>query len=634
MDDIGASTAAAALTPESTEPENGRIQGGVSADGPLVSVDQGTASSIRDVVVVPPPITVDISDTRSSRARRWSRLDSIIVKNFKAIGEASIPLGDVTILVGPNGSGKSSVLQAVHWAARSASYVTPKNTKEMISFERLDYLPSSEPLRMAHKGELKSENTSPPTEVVFAHVLVADETPRVTVRIRAARNKGGITASMEGGTAVTPYKQRVQFITAYIPGLAGLSEQESILAQPQLRRQAASGNAGSVLRNVLLNIRSRQTGEADETEGVGRLSRLNEMVQRVHPNVSVNVAFDEREDYHIRATYTDSSLPNQSRPLETAATGILQAVQIFAYLILFSPKIMLIDEPDAHLHPDKQERLIETLEWAAREFNTQIILTTHSPHIVRAASPVARLVWMTEGRVNTHGDDTIRRLLGWGGLDKSALLFIEDEDDKPIRAILSQWPELRAKIAVCRCFGVQNLPCDKFLSGLLVDGQLKVKAVVFRDRDFMTDEETAKWRERYPSAAVFPWVTRGSDIEAYFCDANYLAGLYGVALSDAEKWRAEAAELVGKAHDTYLQKRREIMRLLWPDGGSPDAQRLWNEAGGKSPATVRGKDLYAQLKQVAKKYGKDEKLLEALKIPDNITLAQDLKDTIESAVSS
>jgi recombinational DNA repair ATPase RecF len=64
------------------------------------------------------------------------------VRGFKAIEAATIPLEHVTILVGPNGCGKSSVLQAIHWAARAASYVMPKNAKEMISFERLDYVPS------------------------------------------------------------------------------------------------------------------------------------------------------------------------------------------------------------------------------------------------------------------------------------------------------------------------------------------------------------------------------------------------------------------------------------------------------------------------------------------------------------
>ncbi|MEX4008254.1 ATP-binding protein, partial [Neoaquamicrobium sediminum] len=142
--------------------------------------------------------SLTVVDTRSRRARVWTRLESITVRNFKATLEAVIPLGLVTILVGPNGSGKSSVLQAVHWAARAASYVAPKNTKEMISFERLDYVPSSEPLRTAHKSELKTDTASTPVEVVFTHVSAGEEKAQASIKIRAARNRGGITAYMEG----------------------------------------------------------------------------------------------------------------------------------------------------------------------------------------------------------------------------------------------------------------------------------------------------------------------------------------------------------------------------------------------------------------------------------------------------
>jgi ABC-type cobalamin/Fe3+-siderophores transport system ATPase subunit len=490
------------------------VDGEAESDPKAVAPKSGKTGSPTSVLGLP--------DTRSPRARRWSTLDSITVSGFKATKEATIPLDRVTILVGPNGCGKSSVLQAIHWAARSASYVLPKNTKEMISFERLDYVPSSDPLTTLHKGELKSDAASVPVEIVFSHRSLGEESVQSTIRIRAARNRGGITVYMDGGAAVTPYKQRIQFITAYIPGLAGLSEKETISAQPTLRRQAASGDAGGVLRNILLNLRSRRPDEADDAKGKERLAKLNQMVHRVHPGAHVDVSFDDREDYHITASIRTDGFVGQSRPLETAATGVLQVVQIFAYLILFEPKVMLIDEPDAHLHPDKQERLIEALESAASEYDTQIILTTHSPHIVRAASPTAKLVWMRDGTIETEDDEAIRRLLGWGGLDKGALFFVEDEDDKPLRALLRQWPDLARQVAVCRCFGIENLPRDKFLEGLLIDGELKINALIHRDGDFMTQAEAKKWCEGFSTQGVFPWVTIGSDIEAYFCETELL----------------------------------------------------------------------------------------------------------------
>lgn len=580
------------------------------------------------------PKLVELSDTRSVRARRWSALESITVRKFKAVKEATIPLDSVTILVGPNGCGKSSVLQAIHWAARAASYVMPKNTKEMISFERLDYVPSSEPLTTLHKGELKSDSGSNPVEVVFAHRPSGEESIHATIRIRAARNRGGITAYMDGGSAVTPYKQRFQFITAYIPGLAGLSEKESILAQPTLRRQAASGDAGGVLRNILLNLRSRREGEEDESRGVQRLAKLNELVQQVHPGVVVDVAFDEREDYHISATIRTAELADYSRPLETAATGVLQVVQIFAYLILFEPKVMLIDEPDAHLHPNKQERLIESLERAAPDYNTQVILTTHSPHIVRAASPSTKLVWMKGGAVETEDDEVIRRLLGWGGLDKAALFFVEDEDDKPLRAVLRQWPDLARQLAVCRCFGIDNLPRDKFLKGLLLDGKLKNRALLHRDGDFMTPQEAEKWTRSFKTPGVFLWVTSGSDIEAYFCDANYLCALYSVPIEVAEEWRQQAAQKVTKARDTFLEKRKSVVRAVWPNGGSPDAEEMWESTGGPSPTTVKGKKLHAALKTVIKSAGFDDGPLNAFAIPTGYIVAPELKALIEEATAS
>ena len=590
---------------------NGRADRAQATDEVAAKSEQNpdrVARSERDIPEGDAPAEVAVlsdpsfpASPKPARPQRWSRLESVSIENFKAIANTTIPLGDVTILVGPNGSGKSSVLQAIHWAVRAASYIAPKNSKEMITFERIDYLPSSDVLRTAHKSELKSGSKTAPTKIVFNHEAAANEEAAMsaTVKIFAARNRGGITAHIEGGSAVTPYKQRDKFLTAYIPGLAGLAERETILAQPLLRRQAASGDAGGVLRNVLFNLASQQMGDSPPEGGEQRLERVNALVRTVHPNVVVEVEFNSREDYNIAAWYANSGLGTERRSLETAATGLLQVVQIFAYIVLFRPRIVLIDEPDAHLHPDKQERLIEALEAAAKEFETQIVVTTHSPNVVRAATPNARLVWMANGEVRTDDDDTIRKILGWGGLDKDVYFFVEDEDGKPIREILRQWPALSRRVAVCPCFGIDNLPKGRLIEGLLTRTGLGLKAVIYRDRDFMTDEEVKKWGALYATTGAFPWVCAHGDVESYFCRAEYLAALYGVDVATAESWRSAAAASIdsAKAKKIFFDKRKASNWALYrEEGGSPASETLWQAAGCGSAENHVGKTLLGALK--------------------------------------
>ena len=200
---------------------------------------------------------------------------------------------------------------------------------------------------------------------------------------------------------------------------------------------------------------------------------------------------------------------------------------------------------------------------------------------------------------------------------------------------LSGRSSLRLRLALLALLAAsrdRGVPRDKLLEGLLVDGELKMKAIIHRDGDFMTEEEAARWKGTYNTDGVFPWVTAGSDMEGYFCTAPYLAALYGISLGEAEDWRRSAAQNVGDARNTFLSKRKAIVRAVWPNGGSPDAEAMWEVAGGRGPTTVKGKKLLAQLKVVVKQCGHNEKLLDTYAIPKNYVVASDLKATLEAAL--
>nr|WP_269819752.1 AAA family ATPase [Pseudomonas cichorii] len=351
----------------------------------------------------------------------------------------------------------------------------------------------------------------------------------------------------------------------------------------------------------------------------------------VHPGVEIETVFDEREDFHINAMFMDERLGVEKRPLESAATGILQVVQIFAYLILFRPKLLLIDEPDAHLHPDKQERLIEALERAAVDFNIQVILSTHSPNIARAASHRSKLLWLRNGEVVNEDDEIITALLGWGGLDKKILFFVEDEDAQPIISMLRQWPSLYRQVAVCRCFGIENLPKNSLLKGFIGDNNFGMKVLIHRDRDFMTEDDAALWVSRYDTNDVDVWVTDFVDAEAYFCQPEYLASVFSVEEEQARKWLTAAVKTCeAGAKKTFIEKRRVIIRALYENGGGANSDELWEQLGAIGPQTIVGKKLHKALKVEVKKSGCDDHVLDKFLMSKHFEMAVSLKTHLEN----
>ena len=571
----------------------------------------------------------------SLKADAWTPLRDITVNNFKVIKKAKIPLGkNVTILVGPNSCGKSSILQAIHWATRLSSNIKPGKDSKTLLFDGIDYMPSSDPIATYHKGRLGTKPRSNSITVNFRHIDNIRGKNTAKISIRTIRGDSGIRVKING--AVSPYKQNSQLISAYIPGVTGILEKETRAVHFDILRKAASGQAGEVLRNILLNLKEMKEGVPASGEFINHLEYLNSYIQEIYPDVDVAVSFDDMSELYILATIGIGS--KKRRPLDTASTGILQVIHIFAYMIYFKPKVTLIEEPDTHIHPDRQGRLIEIIERAAAELNTQVILTTHSHHIVRAVSADSDIVWIKSGKPHLDEGEMVRRLLGWGGLDKSVFFFVEDEDHRAITNILGQWPDLYRKVCICPCYGVGNLPRNGLLKGVLGENKLDIKAVIHRDRDFMTDDEVEIWKQKFQSEDdsykdVSTWVTSNSDIEAYFCDPSYLSILYGVSFEEASLWINEVMNgfnIVEKEKD-FLSKREKTIMSLGEKYNSEKSEKLWAEVG-LTLNTITGRVVYGALKQYLQRKRKPIEKLNSFFVPDESNVALELKDIIERAI--
>ncbi|WP_411684679.1 AAA family ATPase, partial [Aeromonas caviae] len=120
-------------------------------------------------------------------------------------------------------------------------------------------------------------------------------------------------------------------------------------------------DSNSVFRNILLQLKKLPA----DWEGFA------ELLEEIYPGIDVAVSFDEQADEFINATTTQAGI---TLPIDASGTGVLQAIQILSYVFLFKPKLLILDEPDSHLHPNNQRKLGKVrISHMAREH----LLVTH-----------------------------------------------------------------------------------------------------------------------------------------------------------------------------------------------------------------------------------------------------------------
>lgn len=569
------------------------------------------------------------------------KIKSVEISNFKAIQHATLHLHpNFNVLVGANGSGKSSVLQALHWMFQSGRnrIVKPGTAGKASTLSETDaiYMPSPEYQSAGHGSDYGNFRNNPQLDLQVIAIRADGTEVQADMWLKAARNEGISVHVPTGNPLVALIRDRSREITAYIPGLAGIPLVEEKRSKLIVHRSAAAGDANMVLRNMLDLLRK------ETIRGENGLDLVAGLVARVMGDFELKVAFDDATHSRVMASFRTGAMgaigDKAFRPLELAGIGYLQVLQIFCYLIYFRPVVLLVDEPDAHLYPIAQERLVKVLGEVAQEFDSQVLLTTHSPSIVKALPQDSRVIWMKDGKVEPGGDESARKLMGWGLLDRKTILLTEDSQTGMLRSLLAQWPELERATAIWPFHGTGKLPLPETIEGLrslLGDG---VRLVIHRDRDFLLPVEVAKLSKPYEALGQRFWATKYSDIEAYWADSEVVAAHFDISVDDAEQLIASSvaeANHDDEATTKRRKKRREALNKLNDDGNLAqfgDADVLAEVTRAGPQYGVLGKTMIARIRAGAHKLGYQKSGSFGKSVPLGMTspIADDLKVLLES----
>jgi energy-coupling factor transporter ATP-binding protein EcfA2 len=316
--------------------------------------------------------------------------------------------------------------------------------------------------------------------------------------------------------------------SVWVPSSVGIVRDEEYKTAARLTGLIGAGRTNEVLRNLLLDLHQHQEPRFDQVQRV--------LDERFGASLGA-VEFDGEADQFVRVDYTAASATHD---LFSAGSGFLQVLQLLTYVLRRDASVVLLDEPDAHLHSHMQRLVIEVLEDLAGSAGFQVVLATHSKEIINFVDP-SRLIFIDHGSTSvgpgvSAGPVAILRALGdIDNVDAFTLfknrrcLFIEGKGDT---AVLSRWARLlgnRAFVGDDSVVAISVGGADRFehVAQLQVMENLlgaPLQSLELRDRDAMIEETRA---ERMRGAVRPLHIWQRDSIESYLLDPAVLARLVG-----------------------------------------------------------------------------------------------------------
>lgn len=289
----------------------------------------------------------------------------------------TVPLRRISMLIGANNSGKSTILQALNVFQFCLENCLVQNggsgrklalKKQNIGPDDIGRLPIASPTDLwpngrASKPIILTATYTDGTELKFELSLVHNLFS-ITPALSNCPDERGFLSSF-----------RIQFV----PIFAGLLPREELLTDVSRGERLRAQRHGDIVRNLLLDLRQHQKG---------RWKLLLSLLQRLYPQAGLDVTHGEKRVLSpwIDTMYHDDIL-TKDRDVITSGSGFHQAMQIFLGVLQPGISLVLLDEPDSHLHARLQHELMQILEELAERDNLQFVIATHSPHLLRAAPP-------------------------------------------------------------------------------------------------------------------------------------------------------------------------------------------------------------------------------------------------------
>jgi predicted ATPase len=293
----------------------------------------------------------------------------VTLRRFKRFEDQCFDLREQIVLAGPNNTGKTTLLQAIaswslafdRWRERNdfqrhgGAYVRQPLTRQAfaaVPLRNFDLLWNERAYRGSVEIEIRSDDWSITME------LQSDTSEQIYVRPKRDAAPETVRAA--------------RLPTVFVPSMSGLSTDEPVYQRPKVQQLLGQGKPGEVIRNLLVEAHESPEAWGALTHSIRRLFNY----ELVPPDAG---------GADIIAEYRPTS--GFALDIASAGSGFQQVLMLLTFLHTRPGSVLLIDEPDAHLHVFLQDAIYGELRRVAAAQRSQLIVATHSEVIINSVAP-------------------------------------------------------------------------------------------------------------------------------------------------------------------------------------------------------------------------------------------------------
>lgn len=349
----------------------------------------------------------------------------ISTRFFKRFEKQVFPLEALTLLAGPNNSGKSTLLQAIMvWNLAMQKWLEKKGPdsgskakdRQGAPITRQEFsalpLPSMDQLWTDTHTSLRKDEGKQGAPRPMVITLHGKSDNGIQWQFGFEFRYSGpeqihVKPVADDLTHLTRAREEVSVI--YVPPFSGIGVNETRYDRPYQDMLVGQGKGGDILRNLLFEV-----SVANEGTNWTRIQKVVEDVFGYYLLKPIYAGTPFITCQYLKGIPKSHGFGGLS-PLDVSTTGsgFHQVLLILAFMFAHPSSLILLDEPDAHLHVLLQKQLYDILRSLCHERKGQLVIASHSEVLIDNTGPDQIVSFYREPHALTseHDRDQVREAL-------------------------------------------------------------------------------------------------------------------------------------------------------------------------------------------------------------------------------